>query len=86
MNAKTRNVPIWIRLILVLGLAIASSSCTGTRGERRAAVAGGAIGAVAVGAATHSWVGAAIGGAAGAAVGARVHNKRTYYGRRTLFH
>lgn len=85
MNAKNKHVPLWIRLILILGLAFAASSCE-TGGQRKAAIAGGVVGAAAVGAATDSWLGAAIGGAAGAAIGSRVHQRRVYTGRRTLFH
>lgn len=85
MNAKNKSIPLWLRLILIVGLAFAATSCE-TRGQRKAAIAGGAVGAVAVGAATHSWVGAAVGGVAGAAIGSGVHKNRVYHGRRTLFH
>lgn len=84
MNAKSKSIPLWLRLILIVGLAFAASSCE-TSGQRKAAIAGGVVGAAAIGAATDSWVGAAIGGAAGAAIGSRVHQNRVYHGRRTLF-
>lgn len=85
MNAKTKHVPIWVRLLLILCLAFAVSSCE-TSGQRKAAVAGGVVGAAAIGAATDSWLGAAIGGAAGAAIGSRVNERRAYTGKRRIFH
>lgn len=75
---------MFVRLILILGLAFAVSSCE-TRGQRRAAVAGGVIGAAAIGAATDSWLGAAAGGAAGAFIGSRVNERRAYLGKRRIF-
>ena len=85
MNAKRKPLPFVFKLIAILALAFALSSCE-TQGQRRAALAGGITGAIIGGAATDSVVGAAIGGAIGAGVGARINRRRAYYGKRRIFY
>ena len=80
-----RTIPLLMRFILVLGLALAATSCE-SRGQRRAGIAGGVVGAAVVGGATHSWAGAAVGAAGGAVIGSRIHHRRAHTGRPTLFH